>query len=93
MPESGKQENTGEKGIAMFAGNIMIEEKRAGDLSELPVEGLVRLEQILKFLPISRTTFYRKIREGIIAKPKHPFGPSISFWDVKDIRRFWEQLQ
>ena len=59
-------------------------------LSSLPIEGLVRLEQILQVLPISRTTFYRRIREGAIAKPKHPFGPRISFWDVKEIRKFWE---
>jgi predicted DNA-binding transcriptional regulator AlpA len=51
----------------------------------LPAEGFVRLPTVLKVMGISKTRWYRGIREGWFPKPV-ALGPNVSMWDVADIR-------
>ena len=52
----------------------------------LPEVGYIRLEGILKLIPISKSTWYKGIAEGRYPKPTKRFGPRIAAWDVRDIR-------
>ncbi len=42
-----------------------------------------------KLLPMSRSTFWSKVKEGQIPKPTK-FGPRISAWKGQDIRQIRE---
>ncbi len=56
------------------------------------VEHLMRLEDILKLLPIGRTTFYRWIKEDKAPSPIKA-GPRISLWrrsEIEAMIRRWE---
>src|SRR5262245_57052473 len=52
----------------------------------LPATGLLRLRQVLQFYPVSRTTWWRGMREGRFPKPVR-IGPASVAWRVEDIRR------
>lgn len=60
----------------------------------LPETGYVRIHQILGnpktgapgVLPISRETFYNRIRKGVYPRPTK-LGPRISMWRVEDVRK------
>lgn len=66
----------------------------------LPVTGFVRLVQIIgnpnatppipAIIPVSKTTWFRGIREGRYPKPSKKFGPRISAYRVDDIRKLIE---
>lgn len=57
----------------------------------LPLEGFVRLPQVLRVLGIGRTTFLDGVRAGRFPKPV-PLGPRAVGWRVQDIRGLIEQL-
>ena len=53
--------------------------------------GFLRVNQILRdYLPMSKTTFYQKIREGVFPAPKK-FG-KISFWERGAILRVVQEI-
>lgn len=62
--------------------------------TNLPNAGLVRIHQIIGdrrtgapgVLPISRTTFYDRIKQGIYPEPIK-LGSRIAMWRVEDVRR------
>lgn len=45
--------------------------------------GLLRLWQVLEILPVSKSTFYQRIREGDFPAPIKNGG--CSFWRISDI--------
>lgn len=57
--------------------------------SRLPVDfpdiGFVRLPQILRVFPISRTAFLTGVRDGLYPKPVR-IGAKAVAWKVEDIR-------
>jgi predicted DNA-binding transcriptional regulator AlpA len=53
-----------------------------------PETGFVRLPEIMERVPMSKTTWYKGIKEGKHPKPTDKFGPKISAWDVNDIRAY-----
>jgi len=59
--------------------------------NELPTTGFVRLPQILKVIPISRTTWFEGVRKG-----RYPRGvmlsPNTRAWPVEDIRKLIDDL-
>lgn len=57
----------------------------------LPLEGFVRLPQVLRVLGIGRTTFLDGVRAGRFPKPV-PLGPRAVGWRVEAIRNLIEQL-
>jgi len=64
----------------------------------LPETGFVRLFQIIgnpkatppipAIIPVSKTTWFKGVREGRYPKPSKKFGPRISAYHVDDIRKF-----
>jgi predicted DNA-binding transcriptional regulator AlpA len=40
---------------------------------------------------MSNSTFYEKLRKGLIPKPVYPFGPEVPYWVVADIEEVERQ--
>ncbi len=52
----------------------------------MPMEGLMRLDQVLMYYPIGKTTLYKEINEGRFPQ-QVKIGRSI-FWDAVQLRAF-----
>ena len=57
----------------------------------LPAVGYVRLPQILKIFPVSKSSWWEGCRSGIFPKPVK-LGPRTSAWRVEDIRALMERI-
>ncbi len=51
----------------------------------LPETGFVRLPEVLKVFPVSKSTWWAGVKEGRFPQPVK-LGPKISAWRVNDIR-------
>lgn len=51
--------------------------------------GFIRLPQVLKLIPVSKTTWWDGIRKGIFPAPVH-LTPRTTAWRVEDIRNYIE---
>jgi len=55
----------------------------------LPSTGFLRLDQVLLFIPVARSTWWQGVRDG-----RYPasvkLGPRTTAWKVEDIRSFIE---
>lgn len=74
---------------------------------KLPEEGFLRLAQIIgdpgdphadppipptpAIIPVSKTTWFRGIKQGRFPKPVFPFGPRIACYPVETIRELLEK--
>ena len=52
--------------------------------TDLPRSGLLKVEDVLRFVPVSRATWYRGVASGIFPEPVR-IG-ALTFWDARDIR-------
>jgi predicted DNA-binding transcriptional regulator AlpA len=52
---------------------------------DLPETGLLRLKQVLQFIPVSRSTWLAGVKTGIFPKPLK-LTPRTVTWRVEDIR-------
>jgi predicted DNA-binding transcriptional regulator AlpA len=57
----------------------------------LEKEGLIRLPDVLKIIPVSRSTWLKKVKNGE-APRSFKLGPRITGWKVSDIRNYLEGL-
>ena len=60
-------------------------------IANLPAVGYVRLPQILKIFPISKSAWWEGCRNGVFPKPVK-LGPRTSAWRVEDIRALMERI-
>ncbi len=60
--------------------------------SELPNEGFVRLPQILSIIPISKTSFLQRVKEGRFPAPIK-ISARMNAWRVADIRQLISQIE
>ncbi len=51
----------------------------------LPETGFVRLPEVLKVFPVSKSTWWAGVKDGRFPQPVK-LGPKISAWRVNDIR-------
>lgn len=56
----------------------------------LPETGFVRLPEVLKVFPVSKSTWWAGVKEGRFPKPVK-LGPKTTAWRVEDIRALIEQ--
>lgn len=56
---------------------------------DLPETGFLRLPEVLKFIPVSKSTFWAGIKTGRFPKPQK-LGPRITVWRAEDIKAFIE---
>ena len=60
-------------------------------IANLPAVGYVRLPQILKIFPVSKSAWWEGCRNGVFPKPVK-LGPRTSAWRVEDIRALMERI-
>lgn len=58
---------------------------------ELPTAGYLRITQVLLFIPIGRSTWWKWVAEGKAPKPVK-LGEKTTAWKVEDIRAFIAEL-
>ena len=58
---------------------------------DLPAVGYVRLPQLLKIFPVSKSAWWEGCRNGVFPKPVK-LGPRTSAWRVEDIRALMERI-
>jgi predicted DNA-binding transcriptional regulator AlpA len=51
----------------------------------LPETGFVRLPQVLKVFPVSKSTWWAGVKDGRFPQPVK-LGPKMTAWRVEDIR-------
>lgn len=61
-------------------------------MKSLPETGFIRLPDVLKVYPVSKSTWWAGIKEGRYPKPVK-LGPKITAWRVEDIRTLIEQAE
>ncbi len=61
------------------------------DAARLPETGFVRLPQILRVLPIGKSTWWAGVRTGRYPPPVR-MGPGMSMWRVSEIRELLSEL-
>ncbi|WP_421902246.1 helix-turn-helix transcriptional regulator [Maridesulfovibrio sp.] len=57
----------------------------------LPETGFMRIDQILQFIPVSRSGWWKGIRDGVYPKGIK-MGINVTAWRVEDIRKLIEEL-
>lgn len=57
----------------------------------LPETGFIRLPEVLKVFPVSKSTWWAGVKEDLYPKPVK-LGPKISAWRVEDIRELITSL-
>ena len=55
----------------------------------MPMEGLMRLDQVLMYYPVGKTTLYKEINEGRFPQ-QIKLGRSV-FWDAVQVRTFLQK--
>jgi len=58
----------------------------------LPATGYVRQSQLLRFIPFSSATLWRKVSAGQFPRPRK-LSERVTAWDVADIRAWMESRQ
>jgi len=58
----------------------------------LPETGFVRLPQVLKIFPVSKSTWWAGVKDGRYPKPVK-LGPKMTAWRVEDIRELVASTQ
>jgi predicted DNA-binding transcriptional regulator AlpA len=56
----------------------------------LPSTGYVRLPQVLKVVPVCRSTWWAGVKSGRYPQPTRALGERITAWRVEDIRALIE---
>ena len=59
--------------------------------SILPTTGFLRLSEVLKLIPLSKTTFWQYVNKGKFPKPIK-LGVRASAWRAEDVSRLIEEL-
>ena len=57
--------------------------------NELPQTGLLRLKQVLEFVPISPSSWWQGVRQGRYPQPVK-LSPRVTCWKMVDILRICE---
>lgn len=73
------------------AGHVRRGDEKQGHQRVMPQDGFLRLKEVLAFIPISKSTWYKGIADGRYPKPTKRLGPRIAVWDVRDIQLLLER--
>ena len=55
----------------------------------LPITGYIRIKDVLKVIPVGRSTWWQGVRTGKFPQPVK-LGPRTTAWRTEDIRRLIE---
>ena len=62
----------------------------SSETQTLPQHGLVRFNELIRFVPLGRTTIYKWIKLGKFPKPMK-LSPTVSAWRCEDIHAWLQQ--
>jgi len=68
----------------------MSKDSKIPELQNLPETGLLRVNQILRFIPISRSSWWAGVKSGIYPKP-FKLSARTTVWKSSDIRAIIER--
>ncbi|MFC3549565.1 helix-turn-helix transcriptional regulator [Lysobacter cavernae] len=63
---------------------------QASSSAALPETGFLRLPEVLRLIPVSRSTWWAGVRSGRYPQPTRSLGSRITAWRVEDIRALIE---
>jgi len=58
-------------------------------MQDLPQTGLLRIKQVLQFVPVSRSSWWKGVKEGRYPQPVK-LSQRVTCWKAADIRRIIE---
>ena len=61
-------------------------------MQELPKDGVSRINQLLSFLPISKSTVWAWVKQGRFPEPIK-LSPTVTVWRNKDIHQWLNSIQ
>ena len=67
----------------------MSKDSKIPQIQELPQTGLLRIRQVLQFVPISRSSWWEGVRKGRYPRPLK-LSERVTVWRAVDIRRLVE---
>lgn len=59
--------------------------------NHLPETGYIRVKDVLRYIPVSKSTWWAGVKSGRYPKPVK-LGPRTTAWHVQDIRNFIASL-
>ena len=62
----------------------------APEAQTLPQQGLVRLSDLMRFVPLGRTTIYKWVKQGKFPAPMK-LSPTVVAWRCEDIHAWLKQ--
>jgi predicted DNA-binding transcriptional regulator AlpA len=85
--------NSGSKGLAAISPNDRGKPKDSEirEWIELPQTGLLRIRQVLRFVPISRSAWWQGVREGRYPQPLK-LSERVTCWKAADIKNLVEGI-
>ena len=60
------------------------------ELHEIPQTGLLRIKQVLRFIPVSRSNWWAGVKSGRYPKPLK-LSERVTVWRAADIQRLIEE--
>lgn len=60
-------------------------------MTELPSTGFLRISQIIKLIPVAKSTWWAGVKTGRFPKPVK-LSPRVTVWRVEDIKKLIENL-
>ncbi|MDA8126074.1 MAG: AlpA family phage regulatory protein [Deltaproteobacteria bacterium] len=70
----------------------MSKDSKVPDVQELPQTGLLRIKQVLRFVPVSRSNWWEGVKEGRYPQPRK-ISPRVTCWLAEDIRALISGVQ
>lgn len=71
----------------------MERDSKIPELQELPQTGLLRIKQVLRFVPVSRSNWWAGVKAHKYPQPIPKLSPRVTCWRAADIRRLVEGSQ
>ena len=69
----------------------MPKDSRIPELQELPNSGLLRIKQVLRFVPVSRSNWWGGVKDGRFPRPVK-LSARVTCWKAEDIRKLVDGL-
>lgn len=67
----------------------MSKDSKIPEIQELPQTGLLRIKQVLKFIPVSRSSWWAGVKSGRYPAPQK-LSPRVTVWSCQSIRKIIE---
>lgn len=62
------------------------------EILDIPRTGLLRISQVLRFVPISKSSWWKGVKDGLYPQPVK-LSARVTCWRAEDIRALIEKLK